>query len=84
MLMTKKGRGSLYDYLKAKRLGEIMERRAKNAPVWTLTICQSTTGLADKAEVTEYDTPRSWRITIPTQDNDIFEEVVLRINFYVQ
>lgn len=79
MLMTKKGQGSSYHYLKAKCLGEIMERRAKKAPVWTLTISQSTTGLAEKAEVTEYDTPRSWRIIIPTQDKDISEEVVLRL-----
>ena len=32
MLMTKKGQGSSYHYLKAKCLGEIMECRAKNAP----------------------------------------------------
>jgi len=30
--MTKKGRSSSYDHLKAKHLGEIMERRAKKAP----------------------------------------------------
>ena len=47
--------------------------------MWSLTIFQSSTGLADKAEVTEYDAPRSWRITIPTQDNNTFEEVVLRL-----
>jgi len=40
---------------------------------------QSSVGLAEKAEVMEYDAPRSWRITIPTQDNDIFEEVVLHL-----
>ena len=36
-------------------------------------------GLANTAEVMEDDAPRSWHITIPTGDNNIFEEVVLHL-----
>jgi hypothetical protein len=36
-------------------------------------------GLADKVTIAEYNKPRSWRITLPTQENEIFEEVIVRI-----
>jgi len=42
-------------------------------------ISQSPTGLADKVSVTQYDKPRDWRITLPTEEDDVLEEVVLRL-----
>jgi hypothetical protein len=44
-----------------------------------MTTLQNSAGLGEKAEVTEYNTPRSWRITLATQDNEVLEEVVLRV-----
>ena len=42
-------------------------------------ILQSSTGLRNKVSVTQYDKPLDWRITLPTKEDDVLEEVVLRL-----